>query len=82
MRNEVNIKLLQCMVAIDLSNSSATCNNDRLLEFVKFYYTDFPQYYIWLLNYQCESFYEDVSTNAHFTFIKRIVDNTKKWLSL
>ncbi|XP_031250403.1 uncharacterized protein LOC116108288 [Pistacia vera] len=76
--DEVNMELLQCMASLDPSNSFAAFNKDRLLEFAKFYPTDFPQHDIWLLNNQLENYYEDVSTNANFTHVDGIADLAKK----
>ncbi|XP_031279445.1 zinc finger MYM-type protein 1-like [Pistacia vera] len=42
--DDVNMRLLQCMSSLDPSNSFVAFNKDRLLEFAKFYPTDFPQH--------------------------------------
>ncbi|XP_031275328.1 uncharacterized protein LOC116133782 [Pistacia vera] len=59
-------------------NSFVAFNKDRLLEFAKFYPSDFPQHDIWLLDDQLENYYEDVSTNANFTHVEGIADLAKK----
>ncbi|XP_031274927.1 uncharacterized protein LOC116133354 [Pistacia vera] len=76
--DEVNMRLLQCMSSLDLGNSFIAFNKDRLLEFAKFYPTNFPQHDIWLLDDKLENYYEDVNTNANFTHVKGIADLAKK----
>ncbi|XP_031248872.1 zinc finger MYM-type protein 1-like [Pistacia vera] len=76
--DEINMRLLQCMASLDPSNSFVAFNKERLLEFAKFYPTDFPQHNIWLLDDQLENYYEDVSTNANFTHVEGIADLAKK----
>ncbi|XP_031247115.1 uncharacterized protein LOC116104822 [Pistacia vera] len=76
--NEVNMRLLQCMSSLDPSNSFVAFNKDRLLEFAKFYPTNFTQHDIWLLDDQLENYYEDVSTNANFTHVEGIADLAKE----
>ncbi|CAI8612369.1 unnamed protein product [Vicia faba] len=76
--NEINSQLLICMACLCLSNLFSTFDKTKLIEFVKFYPSDFCHTSLVMLDNQLETYIIDMRTSVEFSSLKGISDLLKK----
>ncbi|XP_058733557.1 uncharacterized protein LOC131605187 [Vicia villosa] len=76
--NETNSRLLICMVCLCPSNLFSTFDKAKLMEFAKFYPSEFCPTSLVMLDNQLETYIIDMRTSAEFASLKGISDLSKK----
>ena len=80
--NEVNTELLLCMACLSSTDSFSALDKRKLIQFAKFYKSDFSRVELATLDFQLENYILDVRSDRQFSEIKGIGELTKKMIQM
>ena len=78
--NEANTQLLLCLACLSLANSFSAFDKGKLIRLAQLYPCDFSTMDIKVLEYQLQTFVDDMRFNVKFSALKCVVDLSNKKL--
>ena len=76
--NEANTELLLCLACLSPANSFSAFDKGKLIRLAQLYPCDFSTMDIKVLEYQLQTYVDDMRSNVKFSALKGIVDLSKK----
>ena len=80
--NEPNIELLLCLACLSPANSFSAFDKGKLIRLAQLYPCDFSTMDIKVLEYQLQTYVDDMRSNVKFSALKGIVDLSKKLVEI
>ena len=76
--NEANTELLLCLACLSPNNSFSAFNKEKLIRLAQLYQHDFSTTDLRVLEYQLQTYVDDMRSNPEFSELKGIADLSKK----
>ncbi|XP_062099877.1 uncharacterized protein LOC133805731 [Humulus lupulus] len=76
--NEANTELLLCLACLSLANSFFSFDNGKLIRLAQLFPCDFSTMDLKVLEYQLQTYVDDIRSHVKFSALKGMVDPSRK----